>query len=54
MSVRQSLRNLQRYGEFIAAFTSKKKDDDQKSLFHNWQLIQNFFIAHLFANPCTM
>jgi hypothetical protein len=37
------LRNLQTRGAFIAAFTSEIK----KSLFRNWPLIPNFFIAHL-------
>jgi hypothetical protein len=58
MLVRQSLRNLQRCGVFITAFTSKKmKDDDKKSLFRNGQLIQHIFIEHLekmclIANHC--
>jgi hypothetical protein len=39
---------LQMYGAFIAAFTSEKRwMTFKKSLFHNWPLIPNFFIAHL-------
>jgi hypothetical protein len=36
-------------GAFIAAFTSEKQwiKTIQKSLFRNWQLIPNIFIAHL-------
>jgi hypothetical protein len=47
MLVCYSLRNLQRGGKFIAAFISeKRKMAIEKSLFRNWQLIPNFFIAH--------
>jgi hypothetical protein len=42
------LRILQMRGAFIAAFKSEKRwMTIKKSLFRNWQLIPNFFIAHL-------
>jgi hypothetical protein len=48
MLVRQSLYNLQRCGAFIVAFKSEKLNISiKKSLFRNWQVIPNFFIAHL-------
>jgi hypothetical protein len=51
MPVRQSLRNLQRRGAFIAAFTNEKltMDDNQK------KFTQQLAIFHLaLSNPCTM
>jgi hypothetical protein len=42
------LRNLQMCRAFIAALTSEKRlIAIKKRLFRNWQLITNFFIAHL-------
>ncbi len=48
MPVRKSLSNLQRRGAFTAAFTSKKlKMTIKISFLCHWQLIPNFFSAHL-------
>jgi hypothetical protein len=45
---RQLLRDLQRCGAFIAAFTSEKRwMTIKKSLFRHWPLIPNFFYAYL-------
>ncbi len=42
------LHNIQMGGAFITAFTSEKQwMTITKSLFRDWQLIPNFFIAHL-------
>jgi hypothetical protein len=48
MPVRHTLRNLQRCGAFIAAFTSEKHwVIIKKSLFGNWQLIPYISSIHL-------
>jgi hypothetical protein len=53
---RQSLRNLQKCGAFIAAFTSEKRwMTIKKCLFRNWQLsIDTEFFHRQFAIPCMM
>jgi hypothetical protein len=53
MPVRQSLRNLKRCGAFIAAFTSEKKDDNQKKFIPQLAIDTEFYYR-AFANPCTM
>jgi hypothetical protein len=32
---------------WLLLYKLKTMDDDKKSFFRNWQLIQNFFITHL-------
>jgi hypothetical protein len=49
MPLRQFLRDLQTCKDIIVAFTSEKPwMTIKKSLFCNWPLIPNFFIAHLY------
>jgi hypothetical protein len=45
--VRHFLRNSQRYGAFIAAFTSEKRWMTIKNKFRNWKFLPNIFSAHL-------
>ena len=48
VSIRHALHNLQSCRAFVMTFTSEKwKMTIKNSLFRNWQVIPNFFIAHL-------
>jgi hypothetical protein len=53
MPVRHSLRNLQRCGAFIAAFTSEKGWMPMKKFIPKLAIDTEYFYR-TFANPCTM